>query len=313
MRQYRNEVNGLSLMERAVMRKSGTLSINPKCCGITTKSYNHRPTNTEPVSTIGSHQTPSHSQPGDVQGDGEPRETHRLAFDVRARREQGPGPLAGEDAGELRPVTPRGQSQRGNGQVAEAGEVEGQLLNDQPQPDIQQLGVHYDARIGVKAGQLAVALRVEGVAMMVDVAQIVLVGIPERQQAEDALEEAVEPSGAEHRAVAELVIGDEREGSDRAVAPQRHSKRQPHRLREEIGGERTRSGDQAEVAHGLKRPAQVAAPHQAPQRRRVDGGAVPLDPQVLPNLLERRELSGAHRRRGCLLTHRGEFLLVDSG
>ena len=59
MRQYRNEVNGLSLMERVVIRKSGTLSISPKCCGITISSNNQRPTPTEPVKTIGSHHAPS--------------------------------------------------------------------------------------------------------------------------------------------------------------------------------------------------------------------------------------------------------------
>ena len=58
MRQYRNEVNGSSRLERTHMRKSGTPSISPTCIGVPTSVVSQLPQNTKPVNTIDIHQAP---------------------------------------------------------------------------------------------------------------------------------------------------------------------------------------------------------------------------------------------------------------
>ena len=58
MRQYRNDVNGSSRLERTLMRKSGTPSISPTCIGVPTSPVSQLPQNRNPVNTIEIHQAP---------------------------------------------------------------------------------------------------------------------------------------------------------------------------------------------------------------------------------------------------------------
>ena len=128
--------------------------------------------------------------------------------------------------------------------------------------------------------RLAVALGMQGVAVMVGVAHGVVERVVPARQRVHVKEQLVEPLAAKHRAVAQLVGRQAaEEGADRPVREQRHREPDPELLGPEQDRQRGSAREQGEVSSGLKPPLAIAAPHQLAQPGRRDRAPIPLHSQ----------------------------------
>ena len=110
-----------------------------------------------------------------------------------------------------------------------------------------------EASVGLYRQQhLAVAFGVQGVAVVVGVAHVVVVGIEPADQTEDVQKDLVEPLRAEDGAMAKFMRGDAaEEAGDRAVAEKRQQKGAPELQRPEVKDQRA---GEAERGPGVRRP-----------------------------------------------------------
>ena len=184
------------------------------------------------------------------------------------------------------------------------GVVDGIAFDEVGEVDGEQLQEAKEAQ-GGGAGQddFAIALGVEGVAVVIGVAHGVFVVVPPAEQAVDVEEGAVEGGGFEDGAVGEFVHGEAtEEGADRAVAEQGDGEGDPPSLDEAVEGDRAGSGPEGEMADGLGGAAEVASPHERAELIAGDGGAIPLDAEFLADLGE-----------GCVVGHGGWLRVEETG
>ena len=220
-----------------------------------------------------------------------PRPANRLAPLFRVRLVQRDDPLLGahpDRLGVADRVRPHRQSERRGHGVAQdrpqpaahrpAGDVDGQQLQHVQPAQRRRLRQHH----------LAVAVRVQRVAVVVGVAQRVVVVVEPRQRRKDAQEDAVEPLGLEHGAVVQLVARRAEKAAEGAVQVERQREADPRLLQEQVVRNRRGGGEQGQVAPRLQPPLQVAALHQAAQRPRLDRAAIPAHALGAGNLVQRR-------------------------
>ena len=241
----------------------------------------------------------------------EARRPHRLAPHRRRVAVDRPHPLAVPVAartGRVRIAAGCGdhvqaQHRPQPGRLVAAGNVDREQLQQVEEPIRGVLRQHH----------FAVALRMQRVAVVVAVTHLEVVDVDEAEQAEHAREQLVQPLGPEHRAMSELV--DRRaleEGAHHAMRHQRQREQRPQLSREQQPHQRAGRGPQQQVADAVQAAAQVAAPHQFAQQRRLHRRPVPLDPKVAPHLGHRPEAAarGSHRPVARVGSHRTLRLLI---
>ena len=166
------------------------------------------------------------------------------------------------------------------------------------QVDAEQLQHEQDAhRRRLRQHHLAVAVRVQRVAMMVGVAERVVIGIEPGDQREQAQKEPVQRLGAEHGAVIELVRRRAQKAGVGPVREQRDGERHPLLPCEEVVGHQGGAGQVADHPQRLPPALQIAAPHELPQQPRVDGAPIPLDAQRTAHVGQRKTHSAHNNQR----------------
>ena len=125
---------------------------------------------------------------------------------------------------------------------------------------------------------LAIAFRVERVAVMIGVAAGIVEGVPPTEEAEQVEEKLVQFLGLEDGAVAKLVGGHAHEETPhRAVGKEGDEKADPVRLRPQEKGQGPREDKQGQVPADLEPALRIAALRKRAQPRAFDGAAIPID------------------------------------
>ena len=130
------------------------------------------------------------------------------------------------------------------------------------------------------------------VAVVVGVAQSVVVEVEPCQQRVDAQEDAVERLGLEYCAVVQLVTGRREKAAEGAMHVERQREADPGLLQKQVVGERRSGGEQRQVTQRLQPALQVAAPHQMAQHLEIDRTAIPAHAHGAGNLFQRWATSG---------------------